>query len=150
MNDHFAILPAILPKAIAWAEAQSTHILAQGTPLDAAGIEDARRVGVANPEAIRIMVLSRMPLPDDEGLRLLAGDTGLLGTGTLGLTLGHGIFILDGYASRPLLTHEFRHVHQYEQAGSIGAFLRTYLEQIFTVGYEDAPLERDARAHELY
>ncbi len=41
-----------------------------------------------------------------------------------------------------LLRHEFRHVHQYEKAGSISAFLPIYLGQI------DAPLEADARAHE--
>lgn len=149
MNDHLALLPMILPKAIAWAEAQSKLILAHGVPLDAASIDDARSVGVANPEAIRIAQVTGMPLPEDAELRMLALSTGLLGQETVGLTLGHGIFILRGHASRRLFTHEFRHVHQYEQAGSIGAFLRAYLDQILDAGYWDAPFERDAREHEM-
>jgi hypothetical protein len=39
-------------------------------------------------------------------------------------------------------------VHQYEEAGSIAAFLATYLEQIVTFTYAHAPLELDARRHE--
>lgn len=39
--------------------------------------------------------------------------------------------------------------HQYEQAGSIAAFLPRYLQQIVTVGYNNAPFEIDARSHEL-
>jgi hypothetical protein len=48
-----------------------------------------------------------------------------------------------------LLSHECRHVHQYEAHGSIAAFLPVYLEQIATVGYRNSPLEQDARAHEV-
>jgi hypothetical protein len=148
-TDLIELLPTMLPKAIAWAEAQSQLILAQGAPLGDQDIEDARTVGVANPQAVRIAIVPRMPLPEDADLRTLALDTGLLGPETTGLTLGHGILILRGQESRPLFTHELRHVHQYEQAGSIAAFLRAYLEQISSVGYWDAPFERDARAHEL-
>jgi hypothetical protein len=39
-------------------------------------------------------------------------------------------------------------VHQYEAAGSIAAFLPLYLQQIVLYGYERAPFEVDARAHE--
>lgn len=50
MNVLAAVLPMILPKAIAWAEAQSRLIMEHGFPLTAAGITDARTVGVATPE----------------------------------------------------------------------------------------------------
>ena len=82
-------------------------------------------------------------------LRQVALETGLLGPGSIGLTLGHSIFIVRGHMSPRLLSHECRHVHQYEIYGSIAAFLPVYLEQIATVGYLGAPLERDARAHEI-
>jgi hypothetical protein len=39
-------------------------------------------------------------------------------------------------------------VHQYEEFGSIGAFLAAYLTEIASVGYEQPPLEVDARQHE--
>lgn len=66
-----------------------------------------------------------------------------------GLTLGYSILICRGHKTRRLLSHELRHVFQYEQHGSIAAFLPVYLMQIATVGYQSAPFEQDARAHEL-
>ena len=80
---------------------------------------------------------------------LAAQASGLLSPNIDGLTLGHGIYIRHGQASNRLLSHEFRHVYQYEQAGSIAAFLSVYLQQILTVGYQLAPLEIDAREHEI-
>ncbi len=67
----------------------------------------------------------------------------------VGLTLGDAVFICVGHEMNPrLLRHELRHVYQYEQAGSISAFLPLYLGQIVQFGYRNAPLEQDARAHE--
>lgn len=149
MSDPNAELQKIIPKAIAWAEAQCNFIMAHGVPLSAPDIADARTVGVLSPEKIRIVFVTSMPLPNDDELRPVALAEGMLGPDTAGLTLGHGIFILKGHESRRLFTHEFRHVHQYERAGSIESFLLEYLDQVFTLGYWDAPLEMDARAHEL-
>jgi len=73
----------LLPKAIAWAEAQSRIVLEQGMPLPAPGISDARIVGVANPELIRVALVPSLPLPDDEDLRAFAMQTGLLGPGQI-------------------------------------------------------------------
>lgn len=67
----------------------------------------------------------------------------------VGLTLGHAVIVVNGHATRRLLTHEFRHVHQYEAVGSIAAYLPLYLQEIATFGYEQAPLEVDARQHEM-
>ena len=89
------------------------------------------------------------PLPADPLLRQAALQTGLLGPDMAGLTLGHGIYIRRGCLTALLLSHECRHVHQYEQAGSIAAFLPVYLQQIVRFGYFDAPYEVDGRAHEL-
>ncbi|MFP3501540.1 hypothetical protein [Burkholderia sp. SIMBA_062] len=149
MIDLADILPSALPDAVAWADAQAAHGLAQGVPLTPAQADDARTVGVAQPERIRVVVGDRLPFPDTPALAAIARDTGLLRPGTIGLTLGHAVFVLRGHDTRRLLTHEFRHVHQYEEAGSIGAFLARYLHEIATVGYHDAPLEADARRHEF-
>jgi len=66
-----------------------------------------------------------------------------------GLTLGYSILIVSGHCTVPLLSHECRHVHQYETLGSIEKFLPVYLQQIVDHGYADAPFEIDARTHEL-
>ncbi|UQO36848.1 hypothetical protein [Burkholderia cepacia] len=149
MIDLADILPSALPAAVAWAEAEAARGIAQGAPLTPARADDARAVGVAQPERIRLVIVERMPFPETPTLAAIARDTGLLSPGTIGLTLGHAVYVLREQDTRRLLTHEFRHVHQYEAAGSIGAFLARYLQEIATVGYHDAPLEADARQHEF-
>ena len=49
-------LPAILPKAIAWAEAQSSSILEVGQPLNDIFLALARSVGVAHPEHVHFQL----------------------------------------------------------------------------------------------
>lgn len=146
--DLIAVLPKILPKAINWAEAESENILLTGVALGKTGLQFAKAVGVTKPELIRVSIVKTIPLPDDEELRNVALQTGLLGPKTVGLTLGYGIYICYGYATNRLISHECRHVYQYEIAGSIGKFLPVYLKQIATIGYYDSPLEIDARKHE--
>jgi hypothetical protein len=148
--DLRSALPVLAPKAIAWAEAQSENALRAGRPLTETFLSLAQRVGVAKPEHIRILNVQRLPMPDDPHLKEAATATGLLGPGMVGLTLGYAVLVCPGYGQDVrLLSHEFRHVHQYEKAGSIADFLFAYLQQIVTVGYNDAPFEVDARAHEL-
>jgi hypothetical protein len=149
--DLAASLPMLLPRAVSWAEAQSSIVLMNGDMLKPCELDLARGVGVVKPEKIRIGVVDHLPLPTDTGLRSAAVQTGLLGPGMIGLTLGYAVLIRRGHeASSRLLSHEFRHVYQYEAAGSIAAFLPGYLQQIVTFGYVNAPLEADARAHEYH
>ena len=143
------ILPQLLAPAVAWAEMQSRQVAQQGEFLNAADLALAKRVGVKQPEQIRTKIVDQLPLPAEPLLRQAALQTGLLGPGMVGLTLGHSILVVRGHMGRRLLSHECRHVHQYEDYGSIAAFLPVYLEQIATVGYHNAPLEQDARAHEV-
>ena len=91
-------------------------------------------------------MVSAIPKPADPLLAQAAIATGLLGPNTAGLTLFYGIFIKTGTFSRTLLAHECRHVHQYEERGSIRAFLQEYIPQILTVGYASSSLEQDAMA----
>ncbi|MCT7313258.1 hypothetical protein N5J06_19975 [Ralstonia sp. CHL-2022] len=149
MMNLAAVLPQFLPGAIAWAEARSRLALETGMPLTQQGLADARSVGVFVPENIRVSIVTSLPLPEDSALRDIALGTGLLGPRFTGLTLGYAIFIVQGYETRRLFTHECRHVYQYEKAGSIAQFLPDYLQQIASVGYEEAPLEVDARQHEF-
>ena len=81
-------------------------------------------------------------------LQAAAIQAGLLGPNMIGLTLGYSIFIRKGEETARLLAHEFRHVYQVEQHGSLANVLPIYLQQVVTMGYENAPFEIDARAHE--
>ncbi len=142
-------LPGLMPVAIQWAEATAEYVALSGRPLDEVECEIARRVGVCRPERIRLLRVDRMPYPEHRLLQAAAMAVDFLGPQTLGLTLGHSVLVRRGHENTRLLSHEFRHVHQYEQAGSVATFLSVYLEQVLDHGYAAAPLEADARAHEI-
>lgn len=146
--DLRAALPFLLPKAIAWAEEEALRAATSGRALTAEETVLARKVGVVTPELIRIQSCDRLPMPQDPSLQVAAVQTGLLGPGMVGLTFSYSVFICRGNETRRLLAHEFRHVFQYEQSGSIARFLPVYLQQIVTQGYWNAPLEIDARTYE--
>ena len=146
--DLTAALPHLLPKAVSWAEAEAAGGAAVGRELTERERDFARKVGVAHPERIRVISVDALPMPTDPPLRAAAEQTGFLDPGMVGLTLGHSVFICRGHETARLLSHEFRHVYQYEQARSITEFLPGYLLQIVERGYAATAFELDAQAHE--
>ena len=70
-------LPVLLPRILAWANAQDAHIVRQGAPLNAAGLTLASRVSVAQPERIRILTVPTVP--EDPELRQMAIEQNLIG-----------------------------------------------------------------------
>jgi hypothetical protein len=147
--DLQSVLPQILGPAVAWAELQSRQVQPEGEMLSPASLVLAKRAGVQQPHEVRIKIVDQLPLPAEPLLRQAALQTGLLGPGMVGLTLGHSILVVRGHLGPRLLSHELRHVYQYEVHGSIAGFLPVYLKQIATVGYHNAPSEEDARTHEV-
>lgn len=139
-------LPLLLPKAVEWAQRQSQRISLEGSALAPSLQSIAAAVGVRRPETIRLLCVAEIPTPEDPSLAAAAAQTGLVGPHIAGMTLGYRIFFRsDARGGHELVTHECRHVYQYEQFGSIAAFLAEYLAQIVSHGYHDAPLEIDAR-----
>lgn len=139
----------ILPLAIEWAHEKSREIEVNGVALTKAGTDVALRIGVSNPEKVRILEVTHIPKPDNPILNEAAIRMGLLGSNMIGLTLGYSIYICSGNLTNRVLSHELRHVHQYETHQSIDSFLIEYLTQIFSYGYTNSPLEIDARNHEI-
>ena len=147
--DLFYELPILLPMAIKWAEEHSEKIQKEGHPLNAEQIEIAKKVGVTNPEKVKVLEVPEFPIPTDPKLNKAATQIGFFSEDMKGLTLGHSIYICQGHNTARLLSHELRHVYQYETFGSIPAFLVEYLKQIVLVGYENSLLEQDAKQHEI-
>ena len=142
--SHEQIEP-LLPLACAWAEEQEHAILLSGVALTDDQLADAHRVGVKQPERVRLLRVAEIPAPDDPTLAAAARAAGLLSPLTVGLTLRYGIFIQEAlWGRRNLVVHELAHAMQYERCGGIEAFLRQYLRECITVGYTRAPLEREA------
>jgi len=143
-------LPMLAPRAVAWAQALAAKADANGTALPAPLLEIARRAGVRAPGKIRIVVTDEIPLPDDPVLKGAALSVGLSQSEAAGMTLGYAVFLRRGYENDVrVMSHEFRHVAQYEACGGIAGFLAVHLADLVAFGYEDSPFEVDARAHEV-
>jgi hypothetical protein len=137
----------LLPLACAWAAEQERVILQSGAALTDSQLADARQVGVAQPDRIRLFRVVQIPFPTHPALAAAAGATGLISPLTTGLTVRYGIFIrADCWGERPLIVHECVHTMQYERLGGFEGFLRPYLlECINPPGYPFGPLELEAK-----
>ena len=137
--------PVLLPPAVACVRRQERRILKQGVPLTGAEIQDAKAIGVREPERVRLLPVKIVPWPGASALRSAAKVIGFATDATCGLTLGYGIYVReDCWRDRALIVHELVHTAQYERLGGIEPFLRQYLGECLTVGYLNAPLEREA------
>jgi hypothetical protein len=142
----------LLPMAVAWAEEQERRILTKGFPLTAAQRSDARAMGVAHPEKVRLLPVVAISRPENPVLRKAAESAQIINPFTRGLTLRYGIYLrADEASDRGLLAHELVHVGQYERMGGILPFLRQYIYECLTVGYPASNIEQEAirRAAEL-
>ncbi len=140
------LLEQLLPLAVTWAEEQEERILETGKALSASQIADARQIGVASPQDVRLLTVPRIPLPKHPELRTAALAARLLTENTIGLTVRYGIFIrADCLADRRLVAHELVHTLQYERLGGVGPFMSAYLREcILPPGYPHGPLEQEA------
>jgi hypothetical protein len=139
----------MLPRAAAWAQGQEEFILRDPAAigLTPQTQDIARRAGVRHSDAVRVLAVPGIPLPEEVDLREAAGAFRLITPRTAGLTIGHGIFVRqDCLKDAKLISHELMHVAQYERLGSILAFLQQYLSEVNEHGYPEAPMEQEAIA----
>jgi hypothetical protein len=141
-------LEMLLPLACAWAVGQERAILRSGVALSELQLADARQIGVAQPERVRLLRVAQIPVPTAPALAAAARATNLINPLTHGLTLRYGIFIrADCWNQRSLLVHELVHTRQYERLGGFEGFLRPYLLECITPpGYPYGPMEQEAAA----
>jgi hypothetical protein len=140
-------LDVLLPLATAWAAEQQEIILRDGVPLSMRELADALRVGVKDPERIRLLQVEIIPGPTDPVLQAAYQVGKLVPTAPRGLTVHYGIFVrADYWRDRALILHELVHTAQYERLGGIEPFLRQYLLECATVGYHKSAMEAEAIA----
>ena len=141
-------LEILLSFACAWGVGQERAILQSGVALSESQLADARQVGVAQPERVRLLRVAQIPVPTAPALAAAARATNPINPLTHGLTLRYGIFIrVDCWNQRPLVIHELVHTSQYERLGGFDGFLRRYLlECIASPGYPYGPMEQEAVA----
>lgn len=139
-----AKIERLLPDVVAWYQALEVELLPQGRVLSARELEVARRLGVSNPEKVRVAVLEVFPLPSDPELLVEAKRYGFGSRFEAGRTDGYVITLKPWVAeNQTVLAHELVHVSQYERMGR-KAFLRRYLLEMEILGYARSPLELEA------
>ena len=141
----------VTARAIEWARAQEAAALRAGQPLPERLQAIARGNGVKLPQNIRLLVVDEIPLPKEQPLAGAAAKLGLASSWAAGLTLGYAVIVARGYeADARILSHELRHVAQYEACGGLPRFLGVHLSDMLERGYRDSRFEVDARAHERH
>jgi hypothetical protein len=118
----------LAPLAYEWARSQESYILAHGVPLRRDQVSDARRAGVHEPNRVRILVVDRIPLPDDKELADAAQHAQIITDASRGVAIGYGIIIrADSWQNRELLLHQLVHIAQCERSGGLESFVNEYL-----------------------
>ena len=138
----------LAPLACQWAKSQEACILKHGAPLTGGQIADARRAGVEDTGRVRVLVVDRIPMPEDKELADAARHAQIITDASKAVAIGHGIIIrADSWQNRELLLHQLVHVAQCERSGSLESFVSEYLtdrrgSRDFSVG----SLEDEARS----
>ena len=118
----------LAPLACQWAKSQEAYILKHGAPLAPHQLADAGRAGVQDPTRVRVLVVDRIPLPDDHELADAARRAQIITEASRGVAIGYGIIIrADSWQNRELLLHQLVHVAQCERCGSLESYVGEYL-----------------------
>ncbi len=138
----------LTPLACAWAKAQEAFILERGAPLSRRQIADAERAGVQQPSRVRLLVVDRIPLPEDSELAEAANQAQIITDKSRAVAVGYGIIIrADRWQDRELILHQLVHVAQCERGGGLDCFVAQYLNDRTTCAdFSVGSLEDEARA----
>lgn len=118
----------LAPLAYQWAKRQEAYILKHGAPLSPQQLADAGRAGVQHPAQVRVLVVDRIPLPDDAELADAARRAQIITDASRGVAIGYGVIIrADSWQNRELLLHQLVHVAQCERSGGLESFVSEYL-----------------------
>jgi|SRR5947209_12456818 len=150
--DH-ETLDALLPLAYEWAKNLEEFALAHGNRLGASHTADARLAGVKDCDSVRVLVVDRIPFPENPALAEAARRVRIITDDTRCMGFGYALFIrVDAWNDRELILHNLVHIAQCERAGGLENWVHDYLCNRttcadFTVG----SLEEEARrlAHQI-
>lgn len=143
----------LLPLAFEWAKQQEEFVLAHGHPLGPTHAWDAHLAGVQDCARIRVLVVDRIPFPEDpkladasRRLRIITEDTRCMG-------FGHALIVRgDAWNDRELILHNLVHIAQCERSGGLEQWCRMYLgNRTNCANFTTGSLEQEARriAHEI-
>lgn len=116
------------PLACQWAAEQESFVLQHGVALTYSQLADAERAGVRDPARIRILVVDRIPLPENRELANAARIAQIITESSRAIAIGYAIMMrADSWRARELLLHQLIHVAQCERSGGLESFVTEYL-----------------------
>ena len=143
----------LLPLAYEWAKGLEEFALAQGHALGATHAWDAHLAGVQDSARVRVLVVDRIPLPEDPKLAQAARRAGIITEDTRCMGFGHALIVRgDAWNDRELILHNLVHIAQCERTGGLEQWVREYLGNRTNSGnFSVGSLEEEARrvAHEI-
>lgn len=135
---------ALRPTAEQFVAKNQAEALEKGVPLNPSQLKLAKRIGLQQPESVRLYYVDSLPTPADPRLEAAARRFGYSSPCIDAYTFGYGIWIKNGAKhDKELLAHELIHVRQTERLG-MQEMVRQYLMQLYIYGYRNAPLEVEA------
>jgi len=141
----------LLPLACEWAKKQEEFVLAHGHPLGATHAWDAHLAGVQDCARIRVLVVDRIPLPEDPKLAECIRRTRIITEDTRCMGFGHALIVRgDSWNDRELILHNLVHIAQCERSGGLEQWVGHYLRDRtncpnFTMGSLEEEARRIAR-----
>ncbi|MEY2555602.1 MAG: hypothetical protein QOF93_746 [Verrucomicrobiota bacterium] len=143
----------LLPLAYQWAKAQEEFVLVRGNPLGPKHAHDANLVGVHDCARVRVLVVDRIPLPENPELAKASKRIGIITEDTRGVGFGQALIIrVDAWNDRELILHNLVHIAQCERCGGLEQWVRQYLcDRTNCPNFTFGSLEEEARrvAHEI-
>jgi hypothetical protein len=138
----------LVPLAYQWCKATEVFVLTHGVPLSPRQMADARRAGVHDCSKIRMLVVDRIPLPENLELAEAARHVRILTEETRCIGFGYALIIrADAWGDRELLVHNLVHIAQCERSGGLEPWVRRYLSNRRTsVQFSLGALEEEARS----
>lgn len=105
----------------------------------------AKQIGIAYPEKIRILNVTRIPTPVPNFVENMLQHKGYPAGTAAGMCMRYGIYAKESHADRKsIIAHELVHTHQFERLGGLWHFLYIYLKETMILGYAHSPLEKEA------
>lgn len=141
----------LLPFAYEWAKRQEEFVLAHGHPLGSTHAWDAHLAGVQDCARIRVLVVDRIPFPDDPKLADTARRLRIITEDTRCMGFGHALIVRgDSWNDRELIVHNLVHIAQCERSGGLEQWCHLYLGDRancanFTIGSLEEEARRTAR-----
>lgn len=144
-------LEDLVPLAYAWAKEQEEFVLAQGRPLGPTQAWDAHLAGVKDYARIRVLVVERIPVPENPKLAKEARRVGIITEDTRCMGFGRVLIVRgDAWNDHELILHNLVHIAQCERSGGLEQWVRDYLgnranSPTFTIGSLEEEARRVAR-----